>query len=389
MTEMKEIPVGTRVRDNDGLHKRRGIWYYKLKVNGRWRELSTGTRNYHEARKIRQRMVKAHEEGRLSIDRAKWTFEKAAQEWQEIRQGERLAENTRRIERERLKPLLAAFRGKRLGEFTLEDIEAYRRERLAKVGPRTINLEIKVLRMVLQRAKCWGRLADEYKPLKENSRGPGVALTSEEEQRLFAAAARNPLWEAAYLAALVAVNTTMRSVEIRNLRLNDVDLLNRTVTVRREGTKTDAGSRVIPLNETAYWAFSRLLERARLLGATDEEHYLFPSFRFRCTTGDRSTEDTGYDPTRPVKTWRTAWRSLKRAAGLPTLRFHDLRHTSITKLAEAGVPDHVLMAIAGHISPNMVRHYSHVRDQAKRKAVEAMDTYHPAETQPPKSTITH
>ncbi|MBW2084129.1 MAG: hypothetical protein JRI39_13920 [Deltaproteobacteria bacterium] len=109
MSEMKEVPEGARARDNDGLHKRRGIWYYKLKVNGRWRELSTGTRNYHQARKIRQQMVKAHEEGRLSIDRARWSFEKAAQEWQQIRQGERLAENTRRIERERLKPLCERF----------------------------------------------------------------------------------------------------------------------------------------------------------------------------------------------------------------------------------------------------------------------------------------
>ncbi|MBW2084130.1 MAG: tyrosine-type recombinase/integrase, partial [Deltaproteobacteria bacterium] len=207
---------------------------------------------------------------------------------------------------------------------------------MANVSPRTINLEIKVLRMILQRAKCWGRLTDGYKPLKENTRGPGIALTQEEERRLFETAAANPLWEAAYLAALVAVNTTMRSVEIRNLRLSDVDLLNRTVTVRREGTKTDAGCREIPLNDVARWAFARLLERARLLGATDGEHYLFPAFRFRHTKGDQPADGAGYDPTRPVKTWRTAWRSLKKAAGLPKLRFHDLRHTSITKLAEAG-----------------------------------------------------
>ncbi|MGA2602199.1 MAG: tyrosine-type recombinase/integrase, partial [Bryobacteraceae bacterium] len=86
---------------------------------------------------------------------------------------------------------------------------------------------------------------------------------------------------------------------------------------------------------------------------------------------------TGYDPTRPMKTWRTAWRSLKRAAGLPNLRFHDLRHTCITKLAEAGVPDHVLMSISGHISPEMIKHYAHIRSKAKEAAVASIQTYRP------------
>jgi len=58
-------------------------------------------------------------------------------------------------------------------------------------------------------------------------------------------------------------------------------------------------------------------------------------------------------------------------AGLAGLRFHDLRHP-ITKLAEAGVPDHTLMAIAGHVNREMLEHYSHIRMQAKRGAVAAL-----------------
>src|SRR5206468_9010008 len=56
-------------------------------------------------------------------------------------------------------------------------------------------------------------------------------------------------------------------------------------------------------------------------------------------SSDLACKGAGYDPTRPAKGWRSAWRSLKKAAGMPKLRFHDLRHTCITKLAEAGVPD--------------------------------------------------
>jgi hypothetical protein len=53
------------------------------------------------------------------------------------------------------------------------------------------------------------------------------------------------------------------------------------------------------------------------------------------------------------------------------LRFHDLRHTIITELAEAGVPDHVMESISGYMSRRMLEHYSHVRIEAKRQALDA------------------
>lgn len=109
-------------------------------------------------------------------------------------------------------------------------------------------------------------------------------------------------------------------------------------------------------------------------------------------------------PTKPQKTWRTAWRSLveetaKRAgaaaakaaeasanveearkrAMLPfinangqRLRFHDLRHQAITELAEAGAPDATIEALAGHLSREMMKHYSHVRMAAKRAALDRL-----------------
>ena len=69
----------------------------------------------------------------------------------------------------------------------------------------------------------------------------------------------------------------------------------------------------------------------------------------------------------------TAWRALRDAAGLQCLRFHDLRHTVITELAEMGVADHVLESITGHLSRRMLEHYSHIRIDAKRQALDALD----------------
>jgi hypothetical protein len=109
-----------------------------------------------------------------------------------------------------MKPLLGAFQGHRLNSFTLDQGKDYRTARATRVGPRTINLEIKLLRMILKDARCWSPLAEDYKPLREDTREPGVALTLEQEQHFLETAKQNPDWDAACLAALVAVNTTMR-----------------------------------------------------------------------------------------------------------------------------------------------------------------------------------
>ena len=85
-------------------------------------------------------------------------------------------------------------------------------------------------------------------------------------------------------------------------------------------------------------------------------------------------ENNHIDPTRHQKSWTSAWRSLTGAAGFKGFRFHDLRHTVITELAEAGASDATLKAIAGHITQEMMEHYSHVRMQAKREAVEKLSS---------------
>ena len=129
--------------------------------------------------------------------------------------------------------------------------------------------------------------------------------------------------------------------------------------------------RIIPLNETATWALKELLKRAQWLKASESERYLFPAFRYRHTK-ENTPIGAGYDPTRRMVSWRSSWRTLTIKAGLKGLRFHDLRHHSITELAE--VPEQTLKAIASHVSQEMLEHYSHVRMQAKRTAVEALNT---------------
>ena len=55
----------------------------------------------------------------------------------------------------------------------------------------------------------------------------------------------------------------------------------------------------------------------------------------------------------------THWDDVVVALGLERLRRHDLRHTGLTWMADAGVPVHVLRVIAGHGSLSTTQRYLH------------------------------
>ena len=52
----------------------------------------------------------------------------------------------------------------------------------------------------------------------------------------------------------------------------------------------------------------------------------------------------------------------------------------LTELAEMGVADHVLESISGHLSRRMLEHYSHIRIDARRQALDALDDVRRAES---------
>src|SRR5262245_26938234 len=71
--------------------------------------------------------------------------------------------------------------------------------------------------------------------------------------------------------------------------------------------------------------------------------------------------------------WDTAWRNLRKAAGLNGLRFHNCRHTFITDMAELGAPRALVQEMVGHMSEAVTRQYEHIRDKAARRAVEKLE----------------
>jgi integrase len=73
-----------------------------------------------------------------------------------------------------------------------------------------------------------------------------------------------------------------------------------------------------------------------------------------------------------VGSLKRGWEAVRRAAGV-NCRLHDLRHTFCTKLAEAGIPEQVMLDLLGHVSQAMMTRWSDVRLEARRRAIEALE----------------
>jgi integrase len=155
---------------------------------------------------------------------------------------------------------------------------------------------------------------------------------------------------------------------------------------------------MVELNLAAHFAVAKLYRRAETLGAISPEHYLLPGDLSRHTKKtDPLKGRKGFDPTLHQISWGTAWRSLRKKAAesiradasklgrdltsqekdsilaFETLRFHDMRHTFVSLMGERGVPLQILGAMVGHMSPAMVRYYTHISGHAARQAVEMLD----------------
>jgi integrase len=332
-----------------------GIYSYRFRFAGRMIHESARTQSKTLAREAERQRRRELEERINNVKKRGLPpiFERAAREWQANR-AHRIAANTQSVARLALKHLLPFFGPKLLCDITPQDISDYQRVRLQSGAQgRTVNIEVALLRQVLKAADLWLPLAGKVQMLRERH-DVAKALTPEQEHALLRSTAEAD--SACHTATVLALNTTMRKDEIRLLRWEQIDFEKRTLVVGH--SKTEAGTgRLITLNSLAFEALVRWAGR---FSNAQADHYVFP----RC-------ENRQVDATRPTKGWRTAWRHALKRAGFHC-RFHDLRVTCITKLAESQASDMTIMAIAGHVSKRMLEHYSRIRTDAKRVALDAI-----------------
>jgi len=230
-------------------------------------------------------------------------------------------------------PLIEQFKQKRLEGTTM-----YKRKR----NPATVNRELCVLSKIFSLAFD-AELIDlnpcrRVRKFRTNNRRTRY-LTLEEEVRLF-----EQLDGHDWLKAIVttAIHTGMRQGEIFDLKWFDLDFQRRAIHVRVSKNGRD---RFIPMNQTI---------RALLGTAPRTSEYVFPSPKTKKRLVD-------------VK---SRFGKAKRDAGISDFRFHDLRHTAATRMADAGADAFTLASIFGWSDIRMALRYTHATDEAKRRAVE-------------------
>ena len=194
---------------------------------------------------------------------------------------------------------------------------------------------------------------------KANHR-PKQILTKEQMDIFLAAVDRNEIWRDFFYTELT---TGLRRGEICGLMWQDFDEAHGTLTVRRTihaerggrltagETKTGAGKRSITLPPST----AQLLSERRKRSYTE---WIFP---------DPLHPER---PTRPNAAY-VRMKELLKKAGLPSIRFHDLRHTFATHALASGVDAKTLSGILGHTQASFTLDtYTHVTGDMQKRASE-------------------
>lgn len=365
-----------KVKDPDGTVRETSVYWYVFHLKGRRYRGSTGQTKITLARDTaKNERAKAERAlAGLPVEPSEQRIRTVSMAIKEYLKTYRANHQPRAVElvEDRSKALVKHMGTRLLADMTAPNVAEYVTKRKTEgMGPRTINIEVGILARAI--GQTWRYLWPKLKPLTE-PHDVGRALSPEEEVRILGEADKSTS-PFTGLFIRMALMTGMRFDEIRTLRWGQIDLAERTIQVGR--AKTEAGTgRLIPINADL-WAVLDTYRAAysQRYGSLDPAFYVFPWGAERRRVSARVKKPLEpqrvADPMRPVTHIKTAWDSIREDAGV-SCRFHDLRHTFATKLAEAGVPESAMLSLMGHMSRKMLERYSHIRMTAKREAVEAV-----------------
>jgi integrase len=284
-------------------------------------------------------------------------------------------ERYEQITRLHLKPALGRVKLKAL---TPAHVRGLYREKLeAGLSARTVRYIHTTLHKALKQAVMDGlipRNATESVKPPQPSREEMCPLTPEQAKLLLKVAHETgDRLEAVYV---LAIHTGLRQGELLGLKWDDVDLedgslqVRRTLTITKNGPlftspKTTGSRRSVKLTSHAIEAVRHHLERQ--LGEIDRVGSLWSE------NGLIFASEMGESLNRHNLT-RRSFKPLLKRAGLPQIRFHDLRHTCATLLLTRNVNPKIVSEMLGHSSIAITLDtYSHVLPNMRDQAAAAME----------------
>lgn len=379
------------------------VWYariVRIEGNGKKKQYTQKAESKSHARRLRDELTeKFSERGGKAIEGDKMTFGELAEDYKDRKLIPAKYHQNRKIAGLRsyksalnsLNNLLSYLKNKRIKDITPSEIEKFKQKRLDepvkiekknKKGkfemverPRSIasvNRELALLRAMLndavyngwlsfspfQRAKGLISLADETKRER--------VLTFEEEKRLLQVCSDEMnvsfKWKGKDVSAtikskrehlrpliIVALDTAMRRGELLKLQWKDVDFITRTINILAFNTKT-AKARTVGMTQRVYDELTRLWEQS-----------------------PKDLDELVFGIKNNVK---RSFTSACRDAKIENFCFHDLRHTALTRMIQAGLSPMEVMKISGHSQMTTFLRYINPNTQAVTRIADVLTAFH-------------
>lgn len=356
---------------------RRGKPIYEARVNGkvRWKVFVSVTRGGQRRRVTRT--FDSHEEaerfyaqGQLGdvVPRTRGTFDGWADRWLERKEASGVRPQTLAGYKSDLAHPRATFGTYRIQEITEEQIEALvsslaNAGRSKRMTGKMLGTTRSVFQLALRKNVLKVNPAAEVTALGRPARARD-ALTTAELESLREAVVGDP-WEACWMLTLAG----LRRSELLALRWTDFDEDSGTLSISKgrpfiggeQGTKTARGQRVLPLDEERRQLLEELRSRQTELYGEDA-----------VSSGYIVVNEHGR-PMRP-ESWTRRWRALCVATeGVRNEHtLHAARHSTVTLMRNAGVPDHIVAAWHGHDEVVMRQTYSHAHVDKLMSAAQAL-----------------
>jgi integrase len=367
------------------------VQYVDQTTGKRKEKLRRADNRTHARQLIKQMRAEYENHGEETLQSDKLTFGTLAKKYEETELIPAVYSDGRKVAGRRslnpqkslIKPLIEHFGRKNIRTIKTSDVKAYKAKRLntpveievtvkdfiegkngkqklccrkeTKQRPRkiaSVNRELQLLRAIFNFAKSdklivespFDRSKDIISASAEVERDR--VLSHAEEMRLLAACVD----KREHLRPLVitAVDTGMRKGELLKLQWKDVDLFAGTINVQATNTKTEK-ARTIGMTARVRAELKRLWE----ISPKDETEIVFGI----------------------TDNFKRSFGTACREAGIENLRFHDLRHTCITRLIRAGVPHSEAMKISGHREIKTFQRYMNLTSESVNATASLLDAY--------------
>ena len=353
-----------------GVYKRGNRWYIRYAVDGRDVRESIGT-SYEAA-------VKAYHSRQLEIAEGKFqrnmgfeqqktvlpSFNDFADRFlKEYCQAPGKKPSLWEFHDKTLRALRPFFGDKRLDEISKSDVKNFKHIRARQVSrftgkqisPKTVNRALATLKRMFNVAiHEWDmplRNPCEGVAMFPEKQGEAVYLSQEECARLIEAA------ESYFRPIIItAIHTGMRRNEILSLTWDRIDMANRVIRLD-EGKTVRTEPEYVPIDDTLAETFSRLPRRGC---------YVF-------------LRSKGPGPLKGIR--RPFLKALERSGiaeerrkqGKPSVRFHDLRHTTASQMVMAGLPLEAVQKMLRHKDIATTQRYAHLSPDYMMKAAHVLD----------------